>query len=235
MKIATNEQHYLNHHFCPESAKLPVFYLTIKIHKTPWTTRPIVSCSGSLLYSLGVWVDMHLQKVATTRKTYLKNSLQLKNFLIDLGHLPRGARLFTSDATSMYTNINTPMALIEISQYIHQREERFSSIPTDALAEALEIIMENNVFVFGDTFWHQKTGTAMGTPPAPTYANLFFAVHEDRILPKYSTNLHFYKRYIDDIFGIWIPSDNAEEDERTWEKFVSDINNYHGLNWIFSQ
>ena len=84
---------------------------------------------------------------------------------MDLPPLPRGARLFTADATSMYTNINTPMALIEIAQFIHQREARFSTIPTDALAEPLAIVMKNNVFRFGDTFWHQKTGTAMGTPP----------------------------------------------------------------------
>ena len=100
----------------PKVQKLPVFYLTIKVHKIPCVTRQIVACSGSLLYHLGIWVDMHLQKVATTRKTYLKNSHQLKILLMNLGHLPRGARLFTSDATSMYTNINTPMALIEIAK-----------------------------------------------------------------------------------------------------------------------
>jgi len=117
---------------------------------------PIVSCSGSLLYHLKIWVDMHLQKISTTRKLYLKNSLELKVLLMNLGHLPRGAQLFTSDATLMYTNINKHMALVEISQYIHQREEQFSTIPTGALAEALAIIIQNNDFVFGDTFWHQK-------------------------------------------------------------------------------
>jgi len=64
--------------------------------------------------------------------------------------------------------------------------------------------MNINEFVFGGTFWNQKTGTAMGTPSAPTYTNLFFAIHEDRILPKYSAKLLTYTRYIDDIFGIWI-------------------------------
>ena len=53
----------------------------------------------------------------------------------------------------------------------------------------------------------------MRTPPAPTYANLFFEIHEYRILPKYSTNLLIYKRYIGNIFDIWIPSNNAEDYE----------------------
>jgi len=64
----------------------------------------------------------------------------------------------------MYTNINTGMVLIEIPQYIYQRDIHSLSIPSDALIEAFTIIMRNNVFQFGDTFWIQKTGTAMGAP-----------------------------------------------------------------------
>ena len=76
----------------------------------------------------------------------------LKDLIVQLGTLPPGSRLFTADATSMYTNIKTLQALNEIAQYIHQRSERFSSIPAAALIEALAIIMRNNVFQFGDTF-----------------------------------------------------------------------------------
>jgi hypothetical protein len=32
------------------------------------------------------------------------------------------------------------------------------------MIHGLEILMQNNIFQFGDTFWHQKQGTAMGTP-----------------------------------------------------------------------
>ena len=178
--LGKQELKFLNYHFDPQ-AKLPVLYLTLKVHYSPWTTRPIVSCSGSLLFHLGVWVDLHLQKIATTQKSYLKNSRQLKDILCTL-NLPPGCRLFTADATSMYTNIKTDIALIEIAQYIHQRERRFSSIPAAALIKALALIMKNNVFQFGDTYWLQLNGTAMGTPPAPSYANLFFAIHENRII-----------------------------------------------------
>ena len=225
---------YLRANFCPDDAKLPVLYLTLKVHKDPWTTRPIVSCSGSLLYHLGVWVDTYLQDVATVQPTYLKNSKALIDQLIPLSPLPIGCRVFTADATSMYTNINTGKALIEIAQHIHQRSSRYQHIPAAALIEALSIIMRNNVFQFGDTFWLQLTGTAMGTPPAPTYANLFYAIHENRILPKYRANILIHKRYIDDIFGIWIPSADSATDDEQWEKFQNELNNYHGLEWLFS-
>ena len=232
--LASQELAYLTHHLkFGNHDKFPIFYLTLKVHKSPWTTRPIVSCSDSLLYYLGVWVDLHLNKVATRQPSYLRNSKALVDILLPLD-LPSNARLFISDATSMYTNIHTPAALAEISSFIHQREDHFSDIPTDALSEALALVMQNNIFQFGDTFWHQKTGAAMGTPPACNYANLFFACHEYKTVPKFKSNLLLYKRYIDDIIGIWIPTDTVENDNIRWEEFKSAITGFHGLEWIFS-
>ena len=137
--------------------------------------------------------------------------------------LPPGAHLFISDATSMYTSIRTPAALIKISRLIHQRESRFSNIPTDALAKALALVMRNNTFQLGDMFWHQKIGAVMGTPPACNYANLFFACHEYKIIPKFRPNILLYKRYINNIIGIWIPTDTQEKDDVRWKEFKSAI------------
>ena len=81
----------------------------------------------------------------------------------------------------------------------------------------LNIVMRNNLFSFGDTFWLQKSGTAMGTPPAPDYATLFFAIHEEDFLPKFP-QLSFYRRFLDDVFSTWVPlpSNSADEDLRAW-------------------
>ena len=162
---------------------LPVFYQTMKVHKGVDLTRPVVSCSGSLLYSLGVWADHYLQKVAIKQDTYLKSSRVLKEELT--GFLfPPSAKLFIADAHAMYTNIKCDPALREIDQFLHQRSARFPNVPASALMEALSLIMKNNFFQFGDTFWRQKVGTCMGTPVGPSYANLFFAIHENRINKK---------------------------------------------------
>ena len=102
------------------------FYLTLKAHKLkPGQTvdqlksRPIVSCPGSLLHCLGVWVDRKLQEVAQNTISYFKNTLELKKRLLDL-NLPTNTRLFTADAMSMYTNIPTHTALNLIGKYLTQ-------------------------------------------------------------------------------------------------------------------
>ena len=60
----------------------------------------------------------------------------------------------------------------------------------------IELVLENNVFEFNETFYIQKQGTAMGTKMAPSYANLFMGKLEESLKHKH---IHTWKRYIDDI------------------------------------
>ena len=206
------------------------FYITAKIHKKPWKTRPIVSISGSLLHGLGCWVDKVLQPFAKQIPSYLKSSVDLKDLLLQLPALPASARLFTCDAVSMYTNIDTSHAIAQIRQYL-RLNNLGTLVERSAVLEALRIVMYNNMFEFGDTFWLQIDGTAMGVSPSCSYATLYFAPHENLMLDRYP-ELHFYRRYIDDVVGIWIPlSDN---DAVRWESFQSDMNTFGKLRWEFS-
>ena len=230
--LTKNERKFLRTHLRTNKTPFPVFYLTMKVHKTPWTTRPIVSCSGSLLHSLGVWVDRKLQSVARSQRSYLKSSHQLKKLLIHIT-LPPNAVLFTADAVSMYTNIDTCQALREIATYLRRHQAEFINVPVDAVISALRLVIQYNVFRFGDTYWHQRQGTAMGTPPAVAYATLFYAIKEETFLDSYDS-LFFYKRYIDDVFGIWIPNTNLAADNNSWTNLQSCMNDFHGLKWTFS-
>eukprot|EP00957_Ditylum_brightwellii_P116510 8887189-Ditylum_brightwellii.AAC.1 len=73
--------------------------MELKVHKTTGKTRPIVSCAGSLLHPLGVWLDHYMQDIAKKMPSYLANSKELKEELITL-NLLSGACLFTADTTS---------------------------------------------------------------------------------------------------------------------------------------
>jgi len=94
--------------------------------------------------------------------------------------------------------------------------------------------MENNVFSFADTFWLQLSGTAMGTPTACAYAMLSYGHHENtEILEEFQPNLLYYKRYIDDIFGIWLPPKTQKIN--TWNRFKEKLNSWGSLEWIIQE
>ena len=210
---------------------LPYFYMTIKAHKNPWSLRPITACRDTILAGLGILVDRWLQRIAITIPSFFKNSATLKSFL-ENQRLPPNALLFTADARSMYTCIDTDAALDEIPKYLRAHRREFPEVPIDALTDALTIVMQNNLFSFGDTHWLQKTGAAMGQPPSPGYATLFYGIHEERINSTFGRAvLPVYKRYIDDVVGIWIPSPNKRVNDRNWTAFRNLLDDFHGLEW----
>ena len=124
-------------------------YLLMKVHKQPHKTRPVVSCSSSLLHPLGVWLDTALQPIATTLPSFFASLYDMKEASNELPQLPPGARLFTAGAVSMYTNIDTFYAINAIRNFL-QSHTQFSHLPLAAITDTMELIMKNNVFQFSD-------------------------------------------------------------------------------------
>ena len=97
--------------------------------------------------------------------------------LLQVMELPENTFLFTADAKSMHTNINTDAALKIIPEYLIENKKRFN-YNAEAVIAALHITFKNNLFRFNDWFAKQKSGTAMGKRPAPPWATLFFEIKE---------------------------------------------------------
>jgi hypothetical protein len=137
----------------------------------------------------------------------------------------------------MYTNIRTDPALREISAYLRDPEtqQSFPHYNANALIAALEIVFKNNIFRFGDTTWRQISGTGMGISPAPPWATIFYALHENVIVPKWKKYLFFFRRFIDDIFGIWLKDPDPTTNELMWNAFQADLQKWHGLEWVCTE
>jgi hypothetical protein len=77
--------------------------------------------------------------------------------------------------------------------------------------------MKNNIFQFGDTYWQQKRGCTMGTSLAVNYACLYVGLLEVKcLLPRYTNQLLFFKRFIDDGIGVWL---DTPDDPLAWKRF----------------
>jgi hypothetical protein len=156
------------------------FYLTIKIHKSPVSTRPVCSDCASLVHPLGKWLDYALQPIIADQPFYFKDSFSLKQEL-DKIVLPPNASIITFDAVSMYTNINIDNSIEKISTFLANIWDKHEC---KAVKTAIEIVMKNNQMQFGDLIYHQICGVAIGMSPAPTVANLYIAIYKlNHIIP----------------------------------------------------
>jgi len=160
-----------------DSHRTPIFYGMPKVHKTPMQLRPVVSCVNSFPSIFSSWLDFRMKELLHLIPSYIKNSTELIKDLQCL-NLPRGAKLFTADATSMYTNIDTTTGLQTFTKLFERYKDHIpNSFPKEFFLETLKIIMNNNIFSFGDTYWQQLQGTAMGTPAAPLYSIITYGYH----------------------------------------------------------
>jgi hypothetical protein len=206
--------------------RIPQFYLTIKVHKTPPKTRPIVSCVNSYLNVFSKWLSYRFKELLSFVPTYTKDSFQILNELKTL-QVPLHARIFTCDAVSMYTNIDSAHGLEIISSWFENYSNEISpDFPTTVFLKILHIVMTENIFQLDNTFWQQTFGTSMGTSCACAYATLYWGYIERQfILPKWKDNLLYLRRFIDDKLGIWV---GTPED---FNAFIIDINTYSQLQW----
>ena len=183
--LSDSHQQYFDHSFellDKQKNRIPQFYGIWKVHKDKASVRPVISCCGSRPQVFSTYVDYWLKKIVREiLPSYLPNIetlIESLNTQFPTG-LPTGARLFSIDAVAMYSNIDTEHGLQVCRDFFDKYEDQLpEDAPTEFLLEALEIIMKENIFQFGDTHWLQKIGCAMGTSAAVNYAYLYVGLLE---------------------------------------------------------
>ena len=185
------------------------FYTLPKIHKNndKWTIpdilppgRPIVSGCNSESAAVEHFIDFHLQPIATSIPSFIRDSSHFKSLLNNL-HINDSDILFTLDVESLYSNIPIQQGLTSVKKALseHPSKDR----PDNYLLTLLEITLLRNDFQFDNKTFLQIKGTAMGKKYAPSFANIFMHYWEQHALSTTHFTSFFWKRYIDDIFGIW--------------------------------
>ena len=56
-------------------------------------------------------------------------------------------------------------------------------------------------------------------------------MYENELVPRWQARILFYKRFIDDVIGVWLSHPDPDEDRRLWNAFELDMNQWHGLQW----
>ena len=183
-EISQNTCNYLT----TDNDRTQQFYLLPKIHKDALNPpeRPIVSGSGGPTEKMSQLVDYFIGKIVPLSQSYVRDSTHLINILKDFTAQP-GILLCTRDITSLYTNLPHLEGIHSTKEMLAIHKPPDTLPHNSYIIELLELVLTNNHFEleFNGEFYHQLSGTAMGTKLAPSYANLFITKFEDKYVYTY--------------------------------------------------
>ena len=200
-KLALSLLQLQNH----SSLRIAPFYVLPKIHKTliaPIPGRPIVSSNSTLTYHASVYLDKELQPVLKLLNTVCTSS---RSIIFDLQDriFPPNCVILCADITALYPNIPIILGIETVSKVL-KKLKIFTDSHLQFLMSLLHWVLTENYCTFNGLTYLQLKGTAMGTPTAVSYSNIFLYGIEspiiERLKPKY------FKRYIDDAFSIFLNS-----------------------------
>ena len=204
------------------NVRQPTFYVLPKIHKEDNPGRPIVSAVSCPTAHISSYLDSIFQPLVQSLPSFIKDSTDaLKKFIeINNNRSFQPTLLCTMDVSGLYTNIPHNDGLLALQFFLDQRDSLYP--PTDTILRLAELVLSLNTFSFGDAFYHQLSGVAMGTKMGPSYACLFMGHLEQSLFTLFSgTKPEFNGRYIDDC--LIITSLQREE----MLAFISFANDFH--------
>ena len=199
----------------PYDKKPAKFYQMFKVHKNHEIgkappERPIISGSGSFTENISLFVEHHIKNLSNKHPSSLQDS---PDFLREIEKLnamriiKEGDILVSIDVSGLYTNIPQSEGLEAVRDALEDRDDK--AIPSEYIVKLLEIVLKHNIFEFDEELFIQLIGTAMGTRPAPSYANIFMARKIDNKIEELAkkddneNHIKFFKRFLDDIFMLF--------------------------------
>jgi len=172
----------------------PYWYGLPKLHKKPVALRPIVAQCDTATYWWSLFLHETMWPAVQRHPGFLLNTTELCNLLRDPRHHHSSTVMATLDVVALYPSIRHEDGL----RYWHAFANVHHPSWAPALTTIMQVILTSNVFLFNGELFHQLRGTAMGSPAAVVYANIFMFGLERDHLATIIRSSQFYRRYIDD-------------------------------------
>lgn len=189
----------------------PVIYFLMKTHKMTnldlrnikpeeCKVRPIISGCDSPADRMSWLLVELLNPLIKHIPAHLRNSLHLLNDMQNLPETDSETRwIETFDVESLYTNIDNSSARISLLNLLRKKPIDLKCFQHSDIDSMLTACLECNIFRYGNQYYKQIRGLAMGNRLAPLLAISYMDAIEQAVIP---SGIILYKRYIDDIIII---------------------------------
>ena len=179
--------------------------------------------------NVGHYVEHFIKEHANKHPSYLQDTPDFLRVIEKRNGgppLPPSAILVTIDVSALYTNIPQDEGLKSVQETLDERND--TNLPKEFIIKLLEVVLKNNIFEFNSELFLQLIGTAMGSKPAPSYANIFMAKQIDPTIRKLAKEIQggrdpidLLKRFLDDIFLVYTGT------IKSLHTFLIELNNIH--------
>ena len=192
-----------------------------KIHKTNAPMRTIVSGMNTATEKLAELAEHELDEYVRLSDSFVRDTTDFISKLKEVPYpLPDNAILFCFDVVKLYPSIPRTEGLQACKEALQQRSNALVH-PIDDMMEIIETVLDNNNFSFGEKHYRQIDGVAIGSKLGKNFACCYMRTWDDELMKAQKTPI-FYKRFIDDGFGIWIGTGQE------LEEFARYANSIHG-------
>lgn len=173
-----------------------------KLHKQSVPLRTIVSGVNTPTEKMAEVAETELKEFVEKSPSYIKDTTDFISKLKEIqSPVPDNAILFCFDVCKLYPSVPRKEGLEACKKALESR-----TAPLLGVQETLTIIetvLDYNVFSLGDKYYRQVDGIAIGSRLGRNFACAYMRMWDEQLM-KYHRRPYFYKRYIDDGFGIWI-------------------------------
>ena len=187
----------------PMNPDTPNMYCQPKIHKANRPMRPIISAYNTPASGLGRFMACFLRNVFRPANNYtIKNSTELidsiRNSSFDERHI-----MVSFDVTNLYASV--PITSTMQILHKHLTDNDFDLNTIKSILELVEVVLQQNFFIFDDRIYKMTDGLPMGSPISAILAEIHMNYIENIIHTNttYKDGIAIWKRYVDDIFAIW--------------------------------
>lgn len=192
-----------------KEVRVAPFYIIPKVHKKTLSGRPIVSAPSTPTYFASKYLSNLLLPVVHLYPYICKSNDQVIQFAKN-NNFPSSTVIGVADVVSLYPSIPIHEGVKKVKRILERHAEQFiwDQNMLDFICDLLLWVLTNNYCEFDDTFYLQIKGTAMGTPVAPVFANLYLIYHDEKAFARVNPIIYF--RYIDDLFVLF--TNNTDPD-----------------------
>ena len=145
--------------------------------------------------------EYELNDFVINSPTYIRDTTDFIRKLREIkSTIPTNAILFCFDVEKLYPSVPRTEGIQACKEALDSRKKPI--VPTDNAIDMIETVLDFNGFGLGERNYRQTDGIAIGSRLGRNFACAYMRKWDEKLLA-YQHKPFFYKRYIDDGFGIW--------------------------------